>query len=469
MPDEIKYGFPKIFKNGENVGFKTYTTCVYDMNGNLLEDRLRELALNDENIADIKRHKSRFINAVLVGIDNTGVTDVWEPLQRLLNTHKCVFLPAGTYKISHYIKLNNGNILEGESVNTTFIDMVGTDVDTSASILVCQDVSNIVINNISILGHNNPVNKRAIKIMGSSIGKSFKNITISNTYIYNVCDTGIYINSRSSTSGSDCSINNVRIIQNLTHYVNASAIDKSYKTGKCVDITLNDKKDVVNIDNLLCTSEEYLTNTFTNSYCGNFVIKTNNTTTYTENKVPIIIGININGVKNLDSEGSCPVHISNSTFEGMTEAIHCKASSVSIVNCAFNLSIVGALLADTCSDCQIIGCTFLTLYNYNGLFGYNIKKRLLNDEDAYNLKIYKENGDIETDPQPFARMEIYDISTNKRMTNHPYLAILFTIGDVVVFTTEKNTGESKFIKYRLKTIGRDCYVRFGDVDSITDE
>lgn len=469
MSEEIKYGFPKIKKNNESVGFKTYTTCVYDMNGNTLEDRLMGLSMGYDVITEIRKHNSCFINAVVAGIDNTGTDDVWEGLQRLINTYKCVYLPAGTYKISHYIKLGNGSILEGESINTTFIDMVGIDKNNSASALVCQDSSNIIIKNISIIGHNNPINQRAIKIAGTGTSKYFKNINLLNICIYDFCDKGIYIYSKPNTNGSDCTLDNIRIVQNLTNYVGTT-----YKTGKCIDITLNDKKDFVNINHLVCTSNEYIENTFTNSYFGNFAIRdSNNALLFSNNKVPIIIGINIVGVANSDK--SPPVHISNSIFEGMTECIHCKQASVSIVNCAFNLSIVGALLADSYSNCQIIGCTFLTLYDYKSDFGYDVKKRLLIDESAYNLKVYDKNGDEITsssyiDPQPLARLEIYNICKETKISKHPYILVLLSIADMRVFINEKHASNdiSKFEKYKFNVIGRGVGLVYGNMTSITD-
>ena len=42
--NNIRYGFPKINKNGELVGFKTYTTCVYDMNGKLIRKHVKSLS-----------------------------------------------------------------------------------------------------------------------------------------------------------------------------------------------------------------------------------------------------------------------------------------------------------------------------------------------------------------------------------------------------------------------------------------
>lgn len=468
MSEEIKYGFPKIRKNNESVGFKTYTTCVYDMNGNTLEDRLMGLSMGYDVITEIRKHNSCFINAVVAGVDNTGTDDVWEILQRLINTYKCVYLPAGTYKVSHYIKLANGSILEGESINTTFINMVGVDKNDSASTLVCQDVSNVIIKNISIIGHNNPINQRAIRIAGVGTSKCFKNINLSNICIYDFCDKGIYIYSKPNTNGSDCSIDNVRIVQTLSDYVGTT-----YKIGKCIDITLNDKKDFVNINNLVCTSNEYIEGTFTNSYLGNFAIRdSNNNLLFSNNKVPIIIGINIVGIANSDK--SPPIHISNSTFEGMTECIHCKQASVYIINSAFNLSIIGALLADSYSNCQIIGCTFLTLYDYKSDFGYNVKKRLLTDPDAYNLKVYDRNGDEVTlssyiDPQPLARLELYDISKETRITKHPYILLILSIIDMRIFTNEKCiNGQSNFESKRLCTVGCGVGLVYGNMTSITD-
>lgn len=476
MSDNIRYGFPKLRVNGDNVGFKTYTTCVYDMNGNTIEDRLNALPASEQNITAIKSHTTTIVNAVEANssIKNDNSADVTSALNNLLSNYSHVYLPAGSYKVTGKLTIPAGKTLEGESPYNTFINVVGGSSTNNTGINM-TGVSNSMICNLSIVGDNTAARTSAI-----NIGGSFNSITLSNLIISNFNSTFINIasgsESQTSAPGSNCRIDSVTIKQNLTNKISTSTV----QTGTCVKITLNNKKDTININSLICTSEEYVAGQFTGTYFNNFYNSTNHT--FTTNKVPIVKGVDIIGPSGVAGYKSPAVHISNSIFEGMTEAIHCKQVSVAIVNCTFNLTIIGALLADLYSNCQVIGCTFLTLYDYNNTFGYDIKRNVL--ANTYNLTVYVltiENGvntikaidGNYTDPQPLARLEIYDICTETKLNKHPYILMLLSIRDVRVFTTEKlETTEnwtSKFVQRKLSVFG--CSVRdvHGSLENVEDD
>ena len=467
--NNIRYGFPKIKKNGELVGFKTYTTCVYDMNGNTIEDRLNALPVSEENVNNLKAHMTTAINAVQANSDikNDNSVDISDALNSLLNTYTHVYLPAGDYKVTKKIIIPAGRILEGESVYNTHLNIVGGS-SSYATAITLESKSNTVVNNLSIIGDNTAARTSAISITGS-----FNNVTLSNLILSNFNNTTIHISTSSGLSnspGSNCMIDNVTIKQNLTNRLSTT----TYKTGTCVNIVLYNKKDTVNITNLVCTSDEYVEGTFTTTYFNNFYNSTSGSYITYDGKilVPIIKGVNITGPAGVNSDKSPAVHISDSIFEGMTEAIHCKQVSVSIVNCAFNLTIIGALLADSCSNCQVIGCTFLPLYDYNDIFGYYIKRNIL--VNAYNLVTYNSSGvEIDgnyTDPQELARLEVYDISSESRITKHPYILMLLSILDVRIFTTEKYVSgqANRFETKRLSVLG--CRIRLvhGSLENIED-
>lgn len=476
--NNIRYGFPKIKKNGELVGFKTYTTCVYDMNGNTIEDRLNALPVSEENVNNLKSHMTTAINAVQANsnIKNDNSVDISDALNSLLNTYTHVYLPAGDYKVTKKIIIPAGRILEGESVYNTHLNIIGGSSSYATGIELASK-SNTVVNNLSIIGDNTAARTSAISITGS-----FNNVTLSNLILsnFNAATISISTNAGSTNSpGSNCMIDNVTIKQNLTNRISTT----TYKTGTCVNIVINNKKDTVNITNLVCTSDEYVNGTFTTSYFYNFYNSSTNTFTTYDGKilVPIIKGVNIIGPTGVANDKSPSVHISDSIFEGMTEAIHCKQVSVSIVNCTFNLTIIGALLADSYSNCQVIGCTFLTLYDYSSKFGYECKRNLL--ANAYNLtvNVLTEVNGVKTvtaidgnytDPQPLARLEIYDISTEKKISKHAYILMLLSIIDVRVFTTEKlettDGWTSKFVQRKLSVFG--CGVKdvHGTLEDVTD-
>ena len=72
----------------------------------------------DEDIKSKTNTKNLFI--VANNLDSTGVTDVTEELQNLLNNYNTVMLPSGTYKVSK-ILLRNNNYLYGENKDTVII------------------------------------------------------------------------------------------------------------------------------------------------------------------------------------------------------------------------------------------------------------------------------------------------------------------------------------------------------------
>ena len=467
MSNNIRYGFPKLRVNGDNVGFKTYTTCVYDMNGNTIEDRLNALPESEQNITAIKSHTTTIVNAVEANssIKNDNSADVTSALNNLLSNYSHVYLPAGSYKVTGKLTIPAGKTLEGESPYNTFINVVGGSSTNNTGINM-TGVSNSMICNLSIVGDNTAARTSAININGS-----FNSITLSNLIISNFNSTFINIKSTSesqaSASGSNCRMDSITIKQNLTNKISTSTV----QTGTCVKITLNNKKDTININSLICTSEEYVAGQFTSTYFNNFYNTTNNT--FTTNKVPIVKGVDIIGPSSVNKDKSPAVHISNSIFEGMTEAVHCKQVSVAIVNCAFNLTIVGSLLADLYSNCQIIGCTFLTLYDYNSRFGYDVKRSILGNSDTYNLTVYDSSGNAidasYADPQPLARLEIYDVCSQTNISKHPYILMLLSIIDVRVFTTEKYTsGTSHFSTRKLSVFGCSTELVHGSLENVTD-
>ena len=72
----------------------------------------------DNDIKSNTNTKNLFI--VANNLDSTGVTDVTNELQNLLNNYNTVMLPSGTYKVSK-ILLRNNNYLYGENKDTVII------------------------------------------------------------------------------------------------------------------------------------------------------------------------------------------------------------------------------------------------------------------------------------------------------------------------------------------------------------
>lgn len=58
------------------------------------------------SVQDAETLRDHLYNAVLLGVDNTGSTDASATIQTLWNTHKRLYFPAGTYKISTPITLD---------------------------------------------------------------------------------------------------------------------------------------------------------------------------------------------------------------------------------------------------------------------------------------------------------------------------------------------------------------------------
>ena len=86
-----------------------------DTNISRIDNNIRRI---DNNIKSNTNTKNLFI--VANNLDSTGVIDVTNELQNLLNNYNTVMLPSGTYKVSK-ILLRNNNYLYGENKDTVII------------------------------------------------------------------------------------------------------------------------------------------------------------------------------------------------------------------------------------------------------------------------------------------------------------------------------------------------------------
>ena len=92
---------------------------------NIVREKVNYFLENNVKIKDIisklttnTNTKNHFI--VANNLDSTGVNDVTQELQNLLNNYNTVMLPSGTYKVSK-IMLRNNNYLYGENKDTVII------------------------------------------------------------------------------------------------------------------------------------------------------------------------------------------------------------------------------------------------------------------------------------------------------------------------------------------------------------
>lgn len=452
MSDEtIRYGFPKISKNGERVGFKTYTTAVYNPDGSTLEDRLNNMPGSDGSFRELKLNTSLGVNILEVRfnaqgnisntgtytIDNNGNSDCTAKLQKIINKYQHIYIPDGQYKISE-LKLDSGTIIEGKNpFNVIFRPNANT-----SHLFTIENKASIIIKNINIGGNNNVANEDAINIDGNC-----DNILIENVHIQNFIGDSIKIHTTGTSRVTNININNVEIsIDGNALYNRANSINnRVFATG--INISISDFRSVINITGLACRLLQYDGSASSSSgfyaYLLHFYNDDTNRVINNNNNIcllPIIKAISsvYNNAAPYNDNIPC-INISNSIFEGMSQSIYNKGIKLNISNSVFNAGILGDIFADTGSRIQLVGVSIMLLVkavSNNGLV-YYLRRDVL--KQLYDITMYDENGHETSDPQPWGYIDVFDISTETSIYRHAFIYSLI-IDEIRYFTTEKYSG-----------------------------
>ena len=452
MSDEtIRYGFPKISKNGERVGFKTYTTTVYNPDGSTLEDRLNNMPGSDGSFRELKLNTSLGVNILEVRfnaqgnisntgtytIDNNGNSDCTAKLQKIINKYQHIYIPNGQYKISE-LKLDSGTIIEGKNpFNVIFRPNANT-----SHLFTIENKANVIIKNINISGNNNAANEDAINIDGTC-----DNILIENVHIQNFIGDSIKIYTTGVSRVTNININNVEIlIDGNALYERANSINnRVFATG--INISISDFRSVINISGLACRLLQYDGSASSSSgfyaYLLHFYNDDTNRVINNNNNIcllPIIKAVSsvYNNAAPYNDNIPC-INISNSIFEGMSQSIYNKGIKLNISNSVFNAGILGNIFADTGSRIQLVGVSIMLLVkavSNNGLV-YYLRRDVL--KQLYDITMYDENGHETSDPQPWGYIDVFDISTETSIYRHAFIYSLI-IDEIRYFTTEKYSG-----------------------------
>ncbi len=166
-------------------------------------------AINTADFEVVPGPLSAPVNAINVSqapynADNTGVSDVTTPLQNAINAGSAsgqpVYLPAGTYKISSPLNVNNVTV---QGAGEWYTVLTGTHVEFAGQISPAS--SNVNVSNLAIFGNVAVRNDSDGSVNGFNGG--FSNSNFSNVWIQNT-KVGVWV----VGPATNLTLNNLRIM-----------------------------------------------------------------------------------------------------------------------------------------------------------------------------------------------------------------------------------------------------------------
>ncbi|MDU4882685.1 glycosyl hydrolase family 28-related protein [uncultured Clostridium sp.] len=187
-----------------------------------LKDRLDNF---DEQLDNIAKNKTNWINVVEYGIDNTGSIDVTTELQQLIddNQGKVIYLPTGTYLISQ-IKLPLATTLQGDGLMSTVIKG-----NTATDMIVLKDYlsAHVYIKDLFVDG--NYIATRGVWAFKEQYSLQYLDnaFVMENVYAKRCTVANVQIGKDDTASIMECKLINVKCEQGKGHGL--------YLASKCTD------------------------------------------------------------------------------------------------------------------------------------------------------------------------------------------------------------------------------------------
>ena len=151
-----------------------------------------------------KRPESGTVNVKEFGAKGDGLADDTFAVQNAINTKNDIYIPNGTYNISTELIITHSISINGNGIGLTILNSL-PNLDYSKSVFRSNNINNVSIKDLSILGNTDGVN-------GAGSGVHFKNSSgniIENIFINNTSQAGIRLEEQNNTSVKYCTLDNI--------------------------------------------------------------------------------------------------------------------------------------------------------------------------------------------------------------------------------------------------------------------